>query len=100
MAIITGKQYLDRIDSLKANVWYNGERIKGKISEHPAFSGVMKSQAALYDMQNEERLRDLMTFVSKTTGELTGTSFMTPKTKEDLEKDAKWCSYGPNLPLG
>jgi 4-hydroxyphenylacetate 3-monooxygenase len=50
MAISSGQQYIDRINCLQSNVWVNGKKITGMISGHPAFSGVMKSQAALYDM--------------------------------------------------
>ena len=89
MGIIDGKQYLDRINSLQSNVWYNGQQVKGNISEHPAFSGVMKSQAALYDMQHENKYKDIMTFTSETTGNLVGTSFLRPTSKEDLEKRRK-----------
>lgn len=89
MGIINGKQYLDRIDSLHANVWYNGQQVKGNISEHPAFSGVMRSQAALFDMQHDEKHKDIMTFTSETTGNLVGTSYLRPTTKEDLEKRRK-----------
>ncbi|CAG9620204.1 4-hydroxyphenylacetate 3-monooxygenase, oxygenase component [Sutcliffiella rhizosphaerae] len=89
MAIISGKQYIERIDALKSNVWHNGQQVTGKISEHPAFSGVMKSQAALYDMQHDQKYKEIMTFTSDTTGELVGTSYLRPKTKEDLEKRRK-----------
>ncbi|MGD7054101.1 4-hydroxyphenylacetate 3-monooxygenase, oxygenase component [Sutcliffiella horikoshii] len=89
MGIINGKQYLTRIDSLHANVWYNGQQVKGNISEHPAFSGVMRSQASLFDMQHDKKHKDIMTFTSDTTGNLVGTSYLRPTTKEDLEKRRK-----------
>lgn len=89
MAISSGQQYIDRINRLQSNVWLNGKQIKGNISEHPAFSGVMKSQAALYDMQHDKDLKDLMTYECEKTGELIGTSFLRPLKKEDLEKTKK-----------
>jgi 4-hydroxyphenylacetate 3-monooxygenase len=82
----TGKQYIERVDNAQANVWIDGKQVKGKISEHPAFKGVMKSQAALYDMQFEKGKSDYMTYTSPTTGDKVGTSFLQPQTKEDLEK--------------
>jgi 4-hydroxyphenylacetate 3-monooxygenase len=82
----TGKQYIERIDNAQSVVWIHGEQVKGKISEHPAFKGVMQSQAALYDMQHDQDKQDYMTYVSPTTGERVGTSFLQPRTKEDLEK--------------
>ncbi len=84
MGAKTGKQYIERVDAAQANVWINGEQVKGKVSEHPAFKGVMKTQAELYDLQHDPDKIDYMTYVSPTTGNRVGTSFIQPKTKEDL----------------
>ncbi|MGG0658060.1 4-hydroxyphenylacetate 3-monooxygenase, oxygenase component [Rummeliibacillus pycnus] len=86
MPAITGAQYIDRIDKLKSNVWIDGEQVTGNISEHPAFKGVMKSQASLYDLQHDEKLKNVMMYTSPTTGEKVGLSFLMPKTKEDLAR--------------
>ena len=97
----TGKEYIDRVDAQKANVWINGEQVVGKISEHPAFKGVMKTQAELYDMQHDPEKRDYMTYVSPTTGNRIGTSFMQPKTKEELVMRRKmmqeWARYNNGM---
>ncbi|MCY9140417.1 4-hydroxyphenylacetate 3-monooxygenase, oxygenase component [Peribacillus frigoritolerans] len=85
----TGKEYIERVDTAQANVWINGEQVKGKVSEHPAFKGVMKTQAELYDMQHDPSKKEYMTYVSPTTGNRIGTSFIQPKTKEDLEMRRK-----------
>ena len=101
MAAITGKQYIERIDGMGIEVWIDGERITGKISEHPAFSGVMKSQAALYDLQHDAQKKELLTYASPTTGDPVGISFLEPRTKEDLVKRRKmireWASYTNGL---
>ncbi|KMJ57549.1 4-hydroxyphenylacetate 3-monooxygenase [Bacillus sp. LL01] len=89
MGIINGKQYLNRINALHANVWYDGEQVRGNISEHPAFAGAMKSQAALYDFQHDEKHKEITTYVSDSTGDLVGTSFLRPTSREDLEKRRK-----------
>lgn len=86
MPAITGAQYLNRINKLKPNVWIDGKQVTGNISEHPAFKGVMKSQASLYDLQHDEKLKDIMTYTSPTSGETVGLSFLMPKTKEDLAR--------------
>lgn len=86
MSIITGKQYIERIDKLNTNVWIDGSRVTGKISTHPAFKGVMKSQATLYDLQHENTAKALLTYPSPLTGEHVGISFLQPKTAEDLVK--------------
>lgn len=85
MGISTGEQYLKRINQLKTNIFLGGSCITGNISEHQAFKGVMVSQAKLYDLQHQPDLIDIMTFTSGKS-RLIGTSFLEPKTKEDLEK--------------
>jgi hypothetical protein len=54
--------------SLKLDVWIDGETVSGPISEHPAFRGIMQSQAELYDLQGNEWLEDVMTYPSPLTG--------------------------------
>jgi 4-hydroxyphenylacetate 3-monooxygenase len=84
MPTITGKEYIERINNLKTDIWIAGEKVRGNISEHPSFSGVMKSQAKLYDMQHDPKKLDIMTVTSPSTGNRIGLSFLEPKTKEDL----------------
>lgn len=86
MPIKTGKQYIERIDRQNINLWYKGERITGPLSQHPAFQGLMQTQADLYDMQCDERYQKQMTYPSPETGELVGLSFLPPKTADDLER--------------
>ncbi len=82
--MITGADYIRRIDQLNPDVWVDGHQIDGKISEHPAFKGVMNSQAKLYDIQHQEAIKDTMTYISPETNDRVGISFLIPKTKEDL----------------
>ena len=86
MGAIDGRQFLQRLDSTPREVWYGGEKITRSISEHPAFRGVAKSVAALYDMQSRPDLLEVMTYQSPTSGERVGVSFIQPRTKEDLAK--------------
>ena len=86
MPAIDGKQYVDRIDQLNIDVWIDGSPVTGKISEHPAFKGIIKSQAALYDMQHNPNLREILTYPSTNSKDYVGMSFLQPKTKEDLVK--------------
>ena len=69
MSAITGRQYIERIDKLKTEVWIDGNLCKGNISEHPAFKGIMKSQATLYDLQHDASLKEIMTYPSPSTSE-------------------------------
>lgn len=86
MSAITGKQYIDRIDRLKTAVWIDGKPVIEEISKHPAFKGIMKSQAELYDMQHSASLKEFMTYQSPSSGGQVGMSFLQPKTKDDLVK--------------
>lgn len=86
MSIITGSEYIDRINRLQMDIWVDGQPVIGKVSEHPAFKGVMRSQAALYDLQHDKSLQDIMTYSSPATSEQVGISYLQPKTKEDLVK--------------
>lgn len=86
MPAINGKQYIERINRLNSEVWIDGKQVTGNISEHPAFKGIMKTQAALFDMQYDPQYKEILTYDSPTTGNLVGLSFLEPKSKEDLAK--------------
>ncbi|WP_226036890.1 4-hydroxyphenylacetate 3-monooxygenase, oxygenase component [Aquibacillus saliphilus] len=101
MVAITGDEYIKRIDQLNASIWINGQSLEGSISKHPAFSGALHSQAALYDLQYDQDKINTMTYKSPSTGNLVGTSFMPPKTKQDLIKRRKmiqsWAKYNGGM---
>jgi 4-hydroxyphenylacetate 3-monooxygenase len=82
----TGQEYLDGITSKAITVEIHGERTTGKIGEIPAFQNLIRTYAALYDLQHDPDLRDTMTYESPTTGDRVGTSFLQPSTALDLEK--------------
>ncbi len=86
MPAITGQQYIDRINAMQTYISLDGEIIKGKISEHPAFKGVIQSQAKLFDLQYDEILHDKMTYVSPTSKQRVGMSFLQAVITEDLVK--------------
>ncbi len=86
MPAVSGKEYINRIDQLKTEIWLDGSRLTGGISRHPAFKGAISSQAELYDHQLKSEMQDIMTYKSPVTGKRVGTSFLEPKTKEDLAK--------------
>ena len=80
----TGEQYLQGLRDRPPEVWVGGQRVKD-VTSHPGFANGAKSVAALYDMQNDPQLRDEMTYVSPTSGERVGLSFLSPAGLEDLE---------------
>jgi len=89
----SGKDYIDRINAMKTNVWVDGQPVTGNISEHSAFKGVMKSQATLYDMQSQSDLKDVLTYPSPTTGQYVGISYSQPKTIDELVKRRNMIQY-------
>ncbi|MDV3293144.1 MAG: 4-hydroxyphenylacetate 3-monooxygenase, oxygenase component [Nitrososphaerales archaeon] len=82
----TGRQFLERLDNQQRELWYGDQRITGNVSQHPAFKGIARSMAALYDMQHSPELVETMTYRSPKTGNRVGMSFLQPKTKEDLAR--------------
>lgn len=93
MGTISGKEFIDRLNKLENEIWFDGEKIKGKISEHPAFKGVLKAKAALYDLQNDPILKEEMTFFLPGQEEPISLSYMQPKTKEDLKRRRKMMEH-------
>ena len=101
MGAINGKDYINRLNQLNNEIWYDGEKIEGLLSEHPAFKGLIQSKAALYDLQHDPKIKDEMTFISPVSGELIGLSYLQPKTKEDLIRRRKmtehWARYSGGI---
>src|SRR5256886_2505641 len=80
----TGEQYIKGLQQQEREVWLGGERVKD-VTTHPGLANGVRSVAALYDMQHDPTLRDEMTYVSPTTGDRVGLSFIIPRTKQELE---------------
>lgn len=81
--MIDGAEYKKRIAALKSSVWYDGLKISD-VTEHPAFRGVVQTQSELYDLQNKSEHQSLMMSSGRY-----GTSYLIPRSKEDLEKRRK-----------
>ena len=86
MGARTGQDYIDRLASLGTTVHIGGETLQGGIPDHPAFRNLVRTYARLYDLQHAPEHRDTMLYPSPTTGDPVGTSFMVPRTHEDLAK--------------
>jgi 4-hydroxyphenylacetate 3-monooxygenase len=89
MGIINGKTFIERLNTMENEIWFDGEKMKGKISEHPAFKGIIATKASLYDLQNNEDIKNEMTFFLPEKENPIGLSFLQPKTKEDLKRRRK-----------
>src|SRR2546422_1426627 len=85
MGARTGRQYIKGLQDQQREVWLGGERVKD-VTTHPGLANGVRAIAALYDMQHDPALREAMTYVSPTSGERVGLSFIVPKTREELER--------------
>ena len=81
----SGKQYLAGLREQEREVWIGGERVRD-VTTHPGLKGGAQAIASLYDLQNDPKLRETMTYVSPTSGDRVGLSFIIPRTREDLEQ--------------
>src|SRR2546427_7863018 len=92
----TGAQFLQGLRDRPRDLWIEGQRVADPV-EHPAFRNVVRSVAALYEMQHDPPLRDEMTYVSPATGDGVGLSFLMPRSHEDLARVRKmmkrWADY-------
>jgi 4-hydroxyphenylacetate 3-monooxygenase len=86
MAARTGSDYIERLAASHPTVLIGGEAVTAGIPDHPAFRNVVQTYARLYDLQHDPAHRDLLTYESPTTGNRVGTSFLVPRTIEDLVK--------------
>lgn len=100
LGAINGKAFIDRINGLKPEIWFDGEKVEGLISEHRAFKGIIQTKASLYDLQQDPNLQDEMTFSSPLSNERVGLSFLQPKTIEDLKKRRKMMEHWARLTCG
>lgn len=96
----TGAQFVEGLKSPPREVWIEGECVQDP-TQYAPFSGGISSLAHLYDMQHDPELREVMTYTSPTSGEPVGTSFLTPRTHEDLahrrEMMFHWARYSGGM---
>jgi len=81
----TGQQYIKGLQEQEREVWLRGERVED-VTTHPGLRNGVRAVAALYDMQHDPALRGEMTYVSPSSGDRVGLSFIIPRTKEELEQ--------------
>ena len=99
MPVRTGKEYIERLREQGPEVYLHGERVKD-VTTHPALRNGVQTLAHLFDMQHDPALQDEMTYISPTTGDRVGLSFITPRTVEDLEKRHKMMSHWARVSFG
>jgi 4-hydroxyphenylacetate 3-monooxygenase len=84
----TGQDYIRGLQERPSEVWIGGERV-ADVTTHPALRNGVRSIAALYDMQHHPDLKDEMTYISPTTGDPVGLSFIIPRSQQDVERRGK-----------
>jgi 4-hydroxyphenylacetate 3-monooxygenase len=82
MGIRTGKELLQSLRDDR-QVFIDGERIQD-VTVDQRLAAAARSLAELYDMQHEAALVDRTTFLSPTSGERVGLSFIEPRSVDDL----------------
>ena len=96
----TGSEFVAGLRAEPREVYIGGERVTD-VTTHPAFTGIIETLAHLYDMQHDPEYRDELTYVSPDTGDRVGTSFMQPRTKDDLEQRGaamrRWALYSNGM---
>ncbi len=100
MGAINGKKLIDRLDELGSEIWFDGEKVTGKISEHPAFKGILETKASLYNLQFDSSLSNEMVFISPNSIKPIGLSYLQPRTKEDLVKRRTMMEHWARLTKG
>ena len=81
-----GADYVEALNASERDIRIHGERVTTGLADHPAFRNVVRAYAALYDLQHDPELRDVLTYKSPTSGDPVGTSFLQPETLDDLDK--------------
>ncbi|MEK7806866.1 MAG: 4-hydroxyphenylacetate 3-hydroxylase N-terminal domain-containing protein, partial [Chloroflexota bacterium] len=81
----TGAEYIEGLRERPPEIYLRGERVKD-VTTCPGLRNGVHTLAKLYDMQHDPALRSEMTYISPTTGDRVGLSFITPKTGQDLAR--------------
>lgn len=85
MAARTGEEFLRGLRENPPQLYLQGERVKDPTTHGGLRNGV-HTLARLYDMQHEPELRDVMTYVSPSSGDRVGLSFIAPRTQSELQR--------------
>ena len=95
----TGEDYLNGLREQPREVHLDGQRIED-VTTFPGLANGARSIADLYDLQNNPAYRDEMTYISPSSGDRVGLSFITPKSSADLERRRKMMSRWAHTSYG
>ena len=95
----TGNEYIQGLREQAPEVYLHGERVED-VTVHPNLANGVRTMARLYDMQHDPAISDDMTFVSPSTGDRVGASFLVPKTEQDLQQRHKMMAHWARASFG
>ena len=81
----TGAEFIAGLRESTPEIYIHGERVED-VTTYPGLRNGVRTVARLYDVQLDPALVDEMTYLSPTTGERVGLSFITPRNLEELER--------------
>jgi 4-hydroxyphenylacetate 3-monooxygenase oxygenase component len=84
LGAMTGARYIESLRDGR-EVWLDGEKVQD-VASHPAFEGMVRELARIYDLQHTDAYRDQMTFVSPATGQRCSLSWLLPRSHGDLRR--------------
>ncbi|HAC18657.1 MAG TPA: 4-hydroxyphenylacetate 3-monooxygenase, oxygenase component [Dehalococcoidia bacterium] len=99
MPIRTGAEYVQCLRERHPEVYLGGERIDD-VTTYPSLRNGVATMAKLYDMQHDAEFRDDMTYVSPSSGESVGASFIIPKSIGDLEHRHRMMAHWAKASFG
>jgi 4-hydroxyphenylacetate 3-monooxygenase len=82
--VLTGEQYKESLRDGR-HVIAEGDDVED-ITRHPAFRRAVENLAGFFDAQDDPNTRDILTFVEPESGERYSTSWLVPRSREDLER--------------
>ena len=95
----TGQDYLTGLRQQPREIFQGGQRIDD-VTTFPGLANGARSIADLYDLQCSASLQDEMTYISPTSGERIGLSFLTPRSLEDLRRRRVMMSHWAHTSYG
>ena len=99
MPIRTGAEYVQCLQERHPEVYLRGERIDD-VTTYPSLRNGVATMAKLYDMQHDAEFRDDMTYISPSSGESVGASFIIPKSIGDLEHRHRMMAHWAKASFG
>ncbi len=98
MGARSGKEYLEGLRDAR-QIFIGGDRV-GDVTDDPRFRGAAHELARIYDLQQDPRYRDDLTFPSPSTGEPVSTSFLQASTGDEVARRVRGESIRTDLSYG